>query len=90
MSNIAIIGGGPAGLMCAITAKRNNPKLNITIIEKNDIATTLLPTGGGRCNISHQETDIKSFVQMYPRGEKFLYSIFNQFFIQDTIDFLIR
>lgn len=85
--NIAIIGGGPAGLMCAIVAKRNYPELNITIFEKKDIAHTLLPTGGGRCNLSHNENDIKNFVQNYPRGEKFLYSIFNQFFIDDTIDF---
>jgi len=87
MNKIAIIGGGPAGLMSAITAKRNNPNLSIIIFEKNDIASTLLPTGGGRCNLSYKENDIKAFAQNYPRGEKFLYSIFNQFFVNDTIKF---
>ena len=87
MNKIAIIGGGPAGLMSAITAKRNNPNLSIIIFEKNDIASTLLPTGGGRCNLSYKENDIKTFAQNYPRGEKFLYSIFNQFFLNDTIKF---
>jgi len=87
MHNVAIIGGGPAGLTCAIAAKRNNPSLNITIFEKKDIASTLLPTGGGRCNLSYMDNDIRSFAQNYPRGEKFLYSIFNQFFISETIDF---
>lgn len=87
MKNIAIIGGGPSGVMCAITAKRNNPENNIVIFEKKDIVSTLLPTGGGRCNITFMNNDIKSFAQNYPRGEKFLYSVFNQFFIDDTIDF---
>jgi len=85
--NIAIIGGGPAGLMCAIIAKRNYPDLNITIFEKKDIGHTLLPTGGGRCNLSYNENDIRNFVQNYPRGEKFLFSVFNQFFVEETIDF---
>ena len=87
MNKIAIIGGGPAGCICAILAQRNNPYLDITIFEKNDIASTLLPTGGGRCNLSYNENNIKSFAQNYPRGEKFLYSIFNQFFVKDTLDF---
>lgn len=87
MSRVAIIGGGPAGLMCAITAKRNSPDLEITIFEKNDIASTLLPTGGGRCNMTHIEDDVKSLAQNYPRGEKFLYGIFNRFFVTDTIEF---
>ena len=87
MNKIAIIGGGPSGLMCAITAKRENAELDIIIFEKKDIASTLLPTGGGRCNLSFNESDIKTFVQNYPRGEKFLYSIFNQFFVPETIDF---
>ena len=87
MSNIAIIGGGPAGVFSAITAKRNNPKHNIIIFEKKDIVSTLLPTGGGRCNLTFADKDIKSFAQNYPRGEKFLYSVFNQFFVDDTIDF---
>ncbi len=87
MNKIAIIGGGPAGLMCAITAKRSNPELEIIIYEKNDIGSTLLPTGGGRCNLSFNESDIKTFAQNYPRGEKFLYSVFSQFFVPETIDF---
>ena len=86
-TNIAIIGGGPSGLMCAIIAKRNYPELNITVFEKKDIGHTLLPTGGGRCNLSYSEDDIKTFAQNYPRGEKFLYSVFNRFFINETLDF---
>ena len=35
MSNIAVIGGGPAGLYFAISLKLRNPSTNITIIERN-------------------------------------------------------
>jgi len=34
MSNIAVIGGGPAGLYFAISLKLRNPSTNITIIER--------------------------------------------------------
>ena len=87
MSRVAIIGGGPSGIMCAIIAKRKNPDNEIFVFEKNDILSTVLPTGGGRCNLSCASDDIKDFAKNYPRGEKFLYSIFNQFFIHDTIAF---
>ncbi|MDE6138348.1 MAG: aminoacetone oxidase family FAD-binding enzyme, partial [Candidatus Gastranaerophilales bacterium] len=47
----------------------------------------LLPTGGGRCNLAHAEYDFKELAKNYPRGEKFLYSVFSKFSTSDTIDF---
>jgi len=32
---IAVIGGGAAGFMAAITAKETNPQASVTIFEKN-------------------------------------------------------
>ena len=52
MSNTAIIGGGPAGVMCAIFASQN-PHNKIFIFDKNIILNTILPTGGGRCNLAY-------------------------------------
>ena len=50
-----IIGGGASGLMCAISAKLNDNKLNIAIIEKNDrVGKKLLSTGNGRCNLTNK------------------------------------
>ena len=57
------------------------------IFEKNDIASTLLPTGGGRCNIANAIYDFKELAKNYPRGEKFLYSIFSRFSTEDTVNF---
>lgn len=49
-----ILGGGAAGLLCAIAAKKNRPGLRVAIIEKNDrVGKKLIATGNGRCNLSH-------------------------------------
>lgn len=50
--DIAIIGGGPAGMMAAIAAK----DCNVVILEKNQqLGKKLLLTGGGRCNITNNK-----------------------------------
>ena len=67
MSRIGIIGGGPAGIMSAIFASEN-PKNQIYIIDKSIILNTLLPTGGGRCNLAHAEYNFKELTKFYPRG----------------------
>lgn len=87
---IAVIGGGPAGFIAAISAAENcsssvNPE--IYIYEKHDPLKTILYTGNGRCNLSNNLPDFKELAQNYPRGEKFLYSVFSRFGVQETIDF---
>lgn len=83
-SKVVIIGGGPAGCMCAYFLQ---DRFDVSIIEKNSPLKTLLPTGGGRCNLCHAEFDFKELVKNYPRGEKFLYSVFSKFSTADTIEF---
>lgn len=52
--DIAIIGGGPAGMMAAITSMQTNGNLKVVILDKNDtLGKKLLITGGGRCNITN-------------------------------------
>ena len=83
-SKVVIIGGGPAGCICAYFLQ---DRFDVSIIEKNSPLKTLLPTGGGRCNLAHAEFDFKELAKNYPRGEKFLYSVFSKFSTADTIDF---
>lgn len=78
---ICIIGGGASGSVCAYFLRDEKPVLYDT----QEPLKTLLPTGGGRCNLSHAEFDIKDLVKNYPRGEKFLYSVFSRFGVYDTI-----
>lgn len=81
---VAVIGGGPAGCICAYYLQDN---FDVTVFDFSSPLRTLLPTGGGRCNLAHAEFDFKELAKYYPRGEKFLYSIFSKFSTSDTIDF---
>lgn len=81
---VAIIGAGPAGCMCGITIIKD---CDVTFFDMHEPLKTLLPTGGGRCNLAHAEYDFKQLAKAYPRGEKFLYSVFSRFSTYDTLDF---
>lgn len=80
---IGIIGGGPAGCFCAYFLQN---KFDVTIFDFGSPLRTILPTGGGRCNLANAEYDFRELAKNYPRGEKFLYSIFSKFSTSDTID----
>ena len=60
---IAVIGGGPAGMMAAIAASRNSS--SVILLEKNQsLGRKLLMTGGGRCNITNSKP-IKKLLDSY-------------------------
>ena len=82
---VAIIGAGPAGVMAGIEALKNGHE--IVFFDNASPLTTLLPTGGGRCNLAYAEFDNRELVNFYPRGGKFLLSVFSQFSTGDTIEF---
>src|SRR5690242_11892320 len=78
---IAILGGGPAGLYCAPLARKANPSLQITVIERNPAAVTY---GWGvvfsdRTLASFQRADYKTYQE-----------ITEQFVIWDAIDVRYR
>lgn len=83
--SVAIIGAGPAGCACAKFLKNNG--FCPIIFDKGKYLRTILPTGGGRCNLAHAEFDFKNLTKNYPRGEKFLYSVFSKFGTEDAIQF---
>ena len=61
--DIAVIGGGPAGIMAAIAASQNSS--NVILLEKNaSLGRKLLLTGGGRCNITNSK-QIKQLLNSY-------------------------
>lgn len=65
---IIVIGGGPAGMMSAITAAEN--KNEVILIEKNKtLGKKLLITGKGRCNIT-SSIDIDDFIKNIPGNRK--------------------
>ena len=83
---VIVIGGGPAGMLAAISSARNGNK--VTILEKmNMLGKKLLITGKGRCNIT-SSLDISEFIQNIPGNGRFLYSSFQQFNNEDIIELL--
>lgn len=83
---VVIIGGGPAGMLSAISAGTN--KNDVTILEKmNMLGRKLLITGKGRCNIT-SSIPIDEFIKNVPGNEKFLYSCLNNFTNEDILNIL--
>jgi len=84
---IAVIGGGAAGFMAAITAKETNPKASVTIFEKTDkVLAKVKVSGGGRCNVTNATFSISQLIKSYPRGGRELKKSFNHFFTTDTVN----
>lgn len=86
MLKIAVIGGGPAGFMAALSAfEHSEEKIAVDIYEKAESLKTILVTGNGRCNLTNDIKNFKEIALNYPRGEKFLYSAFSRFGASETM-----
>ena len=70
--DVIVIGGGPAGMIAAITAARQGAK--VLLLEQNDrLGKKLLITGKGRCNVTN-DCSAQEILQNTPRNGRFLYS----------------
>ena len=85
MSKVAVVGGGPAGMMAAIAAAESGHE--VTLFEKNEkLGKKLFLTGKGRCNLTNA-ADISDFFPEVVRNPKFLYSAFYGFDNRSVCDF---
>lgn len=84
--DVVIIGGGPAGMMAAIEAKKKG--LEVLLLEKNSrLGEKLLITGGGRCNVTNEEYDNKKLLAKFKDAGAFLHSPFSKFAVKDALEF---
>lgn len=82
---IAIIGGGAAGFMAAITAQKTDPASKVTIFERaQKVLAKVEITGGGRCNVTNSFATITDMKQAYPRGDKLMKRLMKTFSYEDT------
>ena len=82
---IAIIGGGAAGFMAAITAQKTDPASKVTIFERaQKVLAKVEMTGGGRCNVTNSFATITDMKQAYPRGDKLMKRLMKTFSYEDT------
>lgn len=84
--DVAVIGGGPAGMMAAGRAAECGAR--VVLLEKNaSLGEKLLLTGGGRSNITNAEFDRNILLGKFGVAAKFLFSPLSRFGVQDAIDF---
>ena len=83
-----VIGGGPAGMMAALSAAAQGQR--VLLLERNDrLGKKLLITGKGRCNVANN-CSVQEVLQNVPRNGRFLYSALNLLTPDDVIDFFER
>lgn len=84
---VIVIGGGPAGMLAAISAK--NEGNEVILLEKNNrLGKKLSITGKGRCNITSSLENMSDFIANTPGNGRFLYSAFQNFTNKDIIALL--
>ncbi|MBO6178592.1 MAG: NAD(P)/FAD-dependent oxidoreductase [Selenomonadaceae bacterium] len=83
---IAVIGGGAAGMMAAITAAENGAK--VILLEKMPLlGKKMMITGKGRCNVTNDSPNVEIIKNIKGNG-KFLYSAVNSFSPKDVMNFV--
>jgi predicted Rossmann fold flavoprotein len=84
-ADAVMIGGGPAGLFCAVHAAV--PGHRVMLLEKNAMpGAKLLLTGSGQCNITHAGT-VSEFLSHYGKNGRFLRAALHGFSNDDLIQF---
>jgi predicted Rossmann fold flavoprotein len=83
--DVAVIGGGAAGLFAAIWAARKNTNARIVVLDgAKRIGAKILIAGGGRCNVTHHHVDDKAFAGSSPAAIR---KILRRFDVNQTISF---
>ncbi len=82
--DIAVVGGGAAGMFAAIMAKKQNKNLNIVVIEAlSRVGKKLITTGNGQCNITNKNV----CPDFYFSDDKMkIGSVFSCFSVEDTVN----
>ena len=77
MTDVIVIGGGPAGMMAAITAAERGAK--VCLMERNQkVGRKLYITGKGRCNVTN-DADVRTVLEHIPRNGRFVTSAITRF-----------
>ncbi len=86
MWDFVVVGGGHAGIL---SAGRDESLVSMVILlYKNDsLGKKLLITGGGRCNLTNNEPDVRKFLSKFKDSDKFLFSAFSQFSVTEALEF---
>ncbi len=81
--DVAILGGGAAGMIAGITASRNGAKV-LLLEHTNRLGKKILSTGNGKCNITNENQDLLSY---RTDDSHFVESVLGKFGYKDTLNF---
>jgi predicted flavoprotein YhiN len=82
--DVAIIGGGPAGLMAAVRAAERGRK-TILLDKNGEAGAKILLSGGTRCNLTHA-ADARGIVEAFGPNGRFLHSALAALSPQQVVD----
>jgi len=88
--DLAVVGGGAAGFMTAITAAENGVKRIIILEGTSKLMEKVRISGGGRCNVTNATWIPNELIENYPRGGIQLLESFNRFAAGDVKDKIFR
>jgi predicted Rossmann fold flavoprotein len=84
---IAIIGGGAAGMMAAATLLESEQEMQVHLFEKNkNLGAKVIISGGGRCNVTTGLQNKQQLLKKYSRGAEFLKAALSKFPPQQVYD----
>lgn len=87
--DVIVIGGGAAGMMAAVVAAERGRR--VLLVEKNrELGKKVKISGGGRCNITNAELDVRTLLNHYGAAEQALYAPFARFGVPETIEFFAK
>ncbi len=75
--DVVVIGGGAAGLMCALTAGARGRRV-LVLDHANRVGKKILMSGGGRCNFTNMYCEPENFISANPHFVKSALSRYTQ------------
>ena len=83
--DVAVIGGGAAGLMAAVSAGRSGAHPRVIVVDgAKHLGAKILVAGGGRCNVTHETVDEADFCGSSPKA---IAKVLRRFSVADTVSF---